>query len=115
MRQRLDISMIVPAHEMPRAEDTTDPSEIPTPDPILHDIQNALPLKEGELIITKDHPSSTEWFVAEIYKVLPNQITVMAGRTFFEKFCAPFWKPRIRILLLKKPLKLEFGRHAEVI
>ena len=42
-----DISMIVPAHEMPRAEDITDPSDIPMPDPILHDDKNTPPLKEG--------------------------------------------------------------------
>ena len=71
-----DVAMIVPAHEMPSAEDIVDPSEIPVPDPILHDKDNTLPLKEGEIVITKDSPDSTEWYVAEIFKVLPDKIVV---------------------------------------
>ena len=68
--------MIAPAHEMPRTEDIVDPSKIPVPDPILHNKDNTLPLKEGEIVITKDPPDSTEWYVAEIFKVLPNKIVV---------------------------------------
>ena len=68
--------MIVPAHEMPRTEDIVDPSDIPVPDPVLHDKNNTLPLREGESIITKDSPDSTGWYVAEIFKVLPTKIIV---------------------------------------
>ena len=71
-----DIAMIVPAPEMPRAEDIVDPSDIPVPDPVLHDENNTLPLREGEIIITKDSHDSTEWYVAEIFKVLPTKIIV---------------------------------------
>jgi hypothetical protein len=71
-----DIAMIVPAPEMPRAEDIVDPSDIPVPDQVLHDKNNTLPLREGELIITKDSPDSTGWYVAEIFKVLPTKIVV---------------------------------------
>ena len=46
------------------------------PDPQPHDDQNPLPLREGELIICKDDPSSTEWYVAEVWKVLPNKVEV---------------------------------------
>ena len=41
-----DIAMIVPAQEMPRTEDIVDPSEIPVPDPILHNKDNTLPSRK---------------------------------------------------------------------
>ena len=66
--------MIVSAAIMPKAEDIRDPADIPKPDPQLHDKQNPLPLRKEELIICKDDPSSTEWYVAEVWKVLPNKI-----------------------------------------
>ena len=54
--------MVVPAYEMPRAENIVDPSDIPVPDPVLHDNNNTLPLREGEFVITtKDPPDSTDW------------------------------------------------------
>ena len=53
-------AIIVPAAIMPKTEDIRDPADIPKPDPQLHDQQNPLPLREGELIICKDDPSSTE-------------------------------------------------------
>ena len=68
--------MIVPAAIMPKAEDIRDPADIPKPDPQPHDDQNPLPLREGELIICKDDPSSTEWYVAEVWKVLPDKVEV---------------------------------------
>ena len=79
--------MIVPALEMPRAEDIVDPSDIPVPDPVLHDNNDILPLREGEFIITKDSPDSTDWYVAEIFKVLPTKIIVkyFANTTLKEK------------------------------
>jgi len=61
---------------MPRAEDTVDPSDIPVPDPVLHDKNNTIPIREGEIIITKDSPGATDWYVAEIFKVLPTKIIV---------------------------------------
>ena len=71
-----DIGMIVPAADMPNLEDITDPSDAPTPDPTLSDPDKFLPLKEGEIVITKDHPSSEDWYVAEIWKVLPDSVQV---------------------------------------
>ena len=71
--------MIVPAAIMPKAEDIRDPADIPKPDPQPHDDQNTLLLREGELIICKDDPSSTEWYVAEVWKVLPDKAEVKYG------------------------------------
>ena len=71
-----DEGMIVPAREMPKPEDITDPSDLPSPNPAMHDPENVLPLTEGELIITRDDPTSTEWYVAEIHRVLPDKIVV---------------------------------------
>ena len=68
--------MIVPAAIMPKAEDIRDPADIPKPDPQLHDKQNPLLLREGELIICKDDPISTGWYVTEVWKVLPGKIEV---------------------------------------
>jgi hypothetical protein len=61
---------------MPKPEDITDPSDLPSPNPAMHDPENVLPLTEGELIITRDDPTSTEWYVAEIHRVLPDKIVV---------------------------------------
>jgi len=71
-----DEGMIVPAHEMPKPENITDPSDLPTPNPAMHDPDNILPLTEGELIITRDDPTSTEWYVAEIHKVMTDKIVL---------------------------------------
>ena len=37
---------------------------------------NFVPLREVEIVITKDHPTSTDWYIAEIWKVLPDSIRV---------------------------------------
>jgi hypothetical protein len=42
----------------------------------MFDPNNFEPLREGEIIITKDHPTSTDWYVAEVWKVLPDSIQV---------------------------------------
>jgi transposase InsO family protein len=71
-----DVGMIVPANQMPKTEDLKDPADVPEPEPVLHDPNTTLPLKEGELVITKDSPDSTDWYVAEVYKVLPDYVQV---------------------------------------
>ena len=72
-----DVGMIVPANQMPKAENLIDPADVPEPEPVLHDPNSALPLKEGGLVLTKDPPDSTTgWCVAGVYKVLPGHIQV---------------------------------------
>lgn len=71
-----DEGMIVPAWDMPKAEDIVDPTDVPVPDPAMHDTGTLVPPREGEMVITKDHPTSTDWYVAEIWKVLPDSIRV---------------------------------------
>ena len=69
--------MIVPANEMPKVDDIRDPADAPQPNPRLHKANDhSNPLKEGELIICRGAPSDKDWYLAEVWKVLPQQIEV---------------------------------------
>ena len=69
--------MIVPEIEMPRTEDIRDPADAPQPNPRLHQTEGHNdPLKEGEFIICKDSPSSEDWYLAEVWKALPDTVEV---------------------------------------
>ena len=72
-----DEAMIVPAKEMPRTEDIRDPADAPPPKPRRHNpSRHDDPLREGEYVICKDSPNSTDWYVAEVWKILPERIDV---------------------------------------
>ena len=72
-----DEAMIVPACDMPKTEDIRDPADAPKPKPRIYDaLAHNDPLREGEYIICKDSPSSKDWYLAEVWKVLPDKIEV---------------------------------------
>ena len=77
-----DASMLIPAKDMPKLlSDEVEPAERTQKElPSAH--EQGLPLKEGELVITKDHPSSTEWYVAEVIQILPTETRVKYFSTY---------------------------------
>jgi len=71
-----DIGMIVPATDMPKDLDY-DPAQSDKLKPHLNDPNGtSVPLVEGELVICKDDKDAEDWYVAEIYKVLPTKVQV---------------------------------------
>jgi len=70
-----DASMLVPAKQymvIPEGYDPTETAEAPKP----RKYDGTDQLDEGELIICRGTPQDTEWYVAEVRKVLPRQITL---------------------------------------
>ena len=71
-----DAAMIVPEKEMPKTEDIIDPSDIPEAKPCLYKAGKDDTLREGEIIACRDSPDSQDWYLAEVWKVLPEKIEV---------------------------------------
>ena len=78
-----DASMLIPAADMPALlSKEVEPAEMTQEEKsTARHVLKTVPV-EGEMIITKDHPSSTDWYVAEVTKVLPEGITVRYFSTY---------------------------------
>ena len=78
--------MLIPAADMPALlSSEIEPAEPSQEErPTAKHVLKTVPV-EGEIIITKDHPTSTDWYVAEVTKVLPEGITVR----YFSSYTPP--------------------------
>ena len=72
-----DASMLIPAADMPALLSSEyEPAEASQEEKTAAARVSKTAPTEGEIVILKDDPSSEDWYVAEVYKVLPEAITV---------------------------------------
>ena len=69
-----DISMIVPAKHMPADPDEFDPTDNSHKQGPSKFRKGDPPLEPGELVICNDSPGDQGWFIAEVYRRLPESI-----------------------------------------